>query len=243
MNEKKGMIYLGAGLAILLAVSLFITQISNSESESTVIHINQQETTADSAQEDEAEAIVASTEKSAEAEKTEAAVTEIVSQERVWVNINTADTAELMKLDGIGQVLADEIVSYRNSYGDFANIEEIMLVSGIGEGIFNGIRNNIYVDNPVYTQQPEEVPEPTVTETEPQTVPKLTLEEATPIDLNTASIEELQLLPHVTEDIAYGIIELRNEIKYFSNGYELLYIDELEQNQVSEILEFVTVGQ
>ncbi len=243
MNEKKGMIYLGAGLAILLIASLFIAQSSNSESGSTVIHINQYETTAEITKEHYTESAVTTVEKSSEEVNNESSVTEIEANERIWININTADSAEFMKLDGIGQVLADEIVKYRNSCGDFNNIEEIMLVNGIGEGIFNGICNNIYVDNPVYTLQSDTVTETIVTETETHTLQGMTLEEAAPIDLNTANIELLQLLPHVTEDIAKEIIELRDEIKYFSNGYELLYIDELEQNQVSEILEFVTVGQ
>lgn len=87
----------------------------------------------------------------------------------------------------------------------------------------------------------------TTTEAEPPNEPEtehvLTLEEAAPININTADIGTLMLLPHVDEEIAWRIIELREAIGGYSHVYELLYIDELEQKEVSEIVDFVTVGQ
>lgn len=56
------------------------------------------------------------------------------------VNINTADAAQLEALDGIGPTLAQRIVAYREEHGPFADIESIMDVNGIGEGIFETIR-------------------------------------------------------------------------------------------------------
>ena len=61
------------------------------------------------------------------------------------IDINRADREELEKLPGIGPVLAERIIEYRASYGDFIEIEEIMEVSGIGEGIFSKIRDFIIV--------------------------------------------------------------------------------------------------
>lgn len=61
------------------------------------------------------------------------------------VDINHADREELEKLPGIGPVLAERIVEYRTSYGDFSDIEEIMEVNGIGEKTFAKIRDFIYV--------------------------------------------------------------------------------------------------
>lgn len=56
------------------------------------------------------------------------------------VDINTADADELMKLPGIGEVLAQNIISYRQEHGGFDGVEEIKEVEGIGEGRFDGIR-------------------------------------------------------------------------------------------------------
>lgn len=60
------------------------------------------------------------------------------------VNINTAPINELMQLKGIGKSKAEKIIAYRTNH-TFTSIEEIMNVSGIGEDIFTGIKNNITV--------------------------------------------------------------------------------------------------
>lgn len=61
------------------------------------------------------------------------------------VNINTADSAQLMTLSGIGQTRAEAIIAYRESNGNFRKIEDIMKVSGIKEGAFNKIKDQITV--------------------------------------------------------------------------------------------------
>lgn len=61
------------------------------------------------------------------------------------ININTATAAELETLPGIGPVLAQRIVDYRKANGPFAAIEDIKNVSGIGEGIFEEIKELIFV--------------------------------------------------------------------------------------------------
>jgi competence protein ComEA len=51
------------------------------------------------------------------------------------ININKADAANLAKeLTGIGDKLAEAIVTYRKQHGDFKNVAEITNIKGIGEG-------------------------------------------------------------------------------------------------------------
>ena len=69
--------------------------------------------------------------------------TEKKKQEKV--NINTATLKELENLPGIGESIANKIVTYRNKNGKFKNIEDLKNVSGIGESKFNNIKNYIYV--------------------------------------------------------------------------------------------------
>ncbi len=61
------------------------------------------------------------------------------------ININTAGANDLQTLPGIGGVLAERIIEYRNIHGDFAEIYDITNVSGIGEATFEKIEDNITV--------------------------------------------------------------------------------------------------
>lgn len=61
------------------------------------------------------------------------------------ININTADKEGLKKLSGIGDGRAQKIIDYRTEHGDFKKIDDIKNISGIGEAIYNNIKNKITV--------------------------------------------------------------------------------------------------
>jgi comEA protein len=63
------------------------------------------------------------------------------------LNINTSFSSELQLLPGIGKVMAERIVDYREQNGDYNRIEDIMYVKGIGEKKFDRIKNLITVDS------------------------------------------------------------------------------------------------
>lgn len=67
--------------------------------------------------------------------------------ERKLVNINTAPSEELETLRGIGPVLAQRIIEYREAKGGFKTLEEVMEVRGIGPAIFAGIRDRISLED------------------------------------------------------------------------------------------------
>ena len=62
------------------------------------------------------------------------------------VNLNTATVDELQTISGIGPAKAKAIIEYRDRFGNFVAVEEIMQVTGIGEGIFAKIKDFICVD-------------------------------------------------------------------------------------------------
>lgn len=59
------------------------------------------------------------------------------------ININTAAAEELTRLPGIGEVKAAAIVNYRETYGDFINIDELTEVKGIGEKTLEKLRDMV----------------------------------------------------------------------------------------------------
>lgn len=230
MNDKKIMLIMSIGMVILLCLSVLIVLSGDKKSE--------RETTVVIQQIQETEEITASE--------------EAATEEYIYININEATAEELEKLEGIGEETAYNIIVYRGEIGGFANINEIKNVNGIGESKFEAIKEHIYVENPyerVTVQEPQTTEHLPVTKHEPEPV-TATKESVTepitvqfPLDLNTATKEELMQLPHVTEETADRIIWFREETGGYSHVYELLYIEELEQKEVAEIIEFVTVGQ
>lgn len=169
--------------------------------------------------------------------------------EDIYLDLNTATFDELILLQGIGEKRADAILRYRDENGGFNNIEEIMNVSGIGEKIFNNICDNIYVESPYYPEydsNEEYYEESYENNEEIEEVPEeshITLEDVIPINLNEADVELLMYLPYVDEEIAGKIIDLREKIHGFQHVYELLYVEELTDSQVAEIIEYVYVEE
>lgn len=61
------------------------------------------------------------------------------------INVNTATPTELEELPGIGPVLAEAIVSYREEHGPFTSVEQLEDVSGIGPVTLGEIRDLVTV--------------------------------------------------------------------------------------------------
>lgn len=62
------------------------------------------------------------------------------------VNLNTAKHDELIEgIPGVGEKIANRIISYRENRGGFKNIEEIMNIKGVGEKLFEKIKDYITV--------------------------------------------------------------------------------------------------
>ena len=70
------------------------------------------------------------------------------------ININTADSALLQTLPGIGPTYAGRIIDYRTAHGLFATTEDIEQVSGIGPSTYAKIAPLITVGDVADTSTP-----------------------------------------------------------------------------------------
>jgi len=61
------------------------------------------------------------------------------------VRINVAGVEELQQLPGVGPVLAERILGYREQHGPFATVEDLLDVPGIGEGKLASLREAVLV--------------------------------------------------------------------------------------------------
>lgn len=61
------------------------------------------------------------------------------------IDINAATVEELMHIKGIGRAIAENIVAYRENYGYFYSVEDLMNVDGISDKRLDNIRDCIYI--------------------------------------------------------------------------------------------------
>lgn len=178
------------------------------------------------------------------------------------LNLNTARKDELMQVEGIGEVLAERIIEYRNQNGDFTSMYQLTEINGIGDAKFEKFRSFLYIENeqeyfnednqPVEEQNNENYEEPAdenydepiepVEET--QVIIEETILEETEIpmiELNSATAEDFMKLPNIDEEMALKIVDFRSKIQYFSHPYELLYIDGMSENLLASVIDYMYI--
>ena len=99
------------------------------------------------------------------------------------IELNSADSSSLIKLNGIGAAFASRIIKYRNRLGGFIKKEQLMEVYGLDTTLYNKIENNITVD----------------------------LFEVNKININTVTTDEMKMHPYVKYNIANSIINYRKQ--------------------------------
>lgn len=66
-----------------------------------------------------------------------------VSTDNKIIRINSATLEQLDTLSGVGPAIAQRIIDYRTKNGGFKNVEELKLVSGIGDKLFEKIKDDV----------------------------------------------------------------------------------------------------
>ena len=71
---------------------------------------------------------------------------QVTTEQVQQLDINKADAATIASaLDGIGMVKAEEIVAYREMFGSFRSVDELLAVPGIGEVTLERNRQRILI--------------------------------------------------------------------------------------------------
>ena len=63
------------------------------------------------------------------------------------LDLNQATTDELAQIPGVTQEVANEIVNYRNKYGKYYHVKELMDIEGISRELYNEISSYVTVNN------------------------------------------------------------------------------------------------
>ena len=161
------------------------------------------------------------------------------------LELNQASFEELCTIPEIGEVTAQAILDYRNAVGGFQNREQLLQISGIGQKTYEIILPYLYLEHemPLETEPetepvPETVPEPT----EPP--PETSAPEIPVINLNTATKEQLLLLPGCDEILAEKILSLRdNDIHVFHHILELNLLEEITPQLFTSWEKYLAVNE
>ena len=179
---------------------------------------------------------------------------EIKTEPNFPISLNNITIEELQYIKGIGEATARKIIDYRASIGNFTSRYQLLEIDGIGEVKMNTIMEYTYIENEDFNYN-ENLEDPTYNSEqyyiENNYIDNNTLEEyyeepivtesPYPIDLNDATIDDLMLIPNMTLKVAQEILNLRESIQHYSNTYELLYINEISEKYLSEIIEYISV--
>jgi competence protein ComEA len=154
------------------------------------------------------------------------------------VDLNEATRAELLQLPGIGPSMADRIESYRTTQGGFHNVEELRKVPGIGPATMEKLR-------PLVTAQAAN-PAPEVKPLAGAPNPQLPAKSKAaalkgPVDINTASLAELQTLPGIGPKLSQRIVDER-ERKAFGSVDDLRRVAGIGPKTMDRLKPLVTVG-
>lgn len=168
------------------------------------------------------------------------------------MDINLVTFEELTAINGIGESTALAILDLRKRLGIISNLEQLLEISGIGSSKLDMLYEYLYVDDadyspPDFTSEDEQTedtsdmteetdPSEDVSETESQA------EERREVNINEADEEELMECLLIDEELAQGIIEIREQLggKY-ENSLQLLYVKGISKEMLSEMKEYVII--
>lgn len=131
---------------------------------------------------------------------------------RVTVELNSADSMDLVQLYNIGPSFAKRILKYRNLLGGFVSKEQLWEVYGMDSVRYNDIA-------PYVTINPEGV---------------------IPMDLNSATIDQLKRHPYLDYYQAKAIVRMREQAGLYKNVEDLRKISIIDNETYTKLIPYLT---
>ncbi len=129
------------------------------------------------------------------------------------IDINTADTAALIALPGIGSKLAQRIVSFRDKLGGFHTVDQVGETFGLPDSTFQKLKPRLRLDNNTLRQ----------------------------VNINTATFDELKAHPYIKYTIGNAIFQYRVQHGNFSSMKDLKKIMLVTDEVYNKLLPYVKV--
>lgn len=150
------------------------------------------------------------------------------------IDINSATVEDWMKIEGIGEKTAQNIIAYRESVGGFQYLEQLLYVDGIGETKFSRWLPYLTIEGKSSTSISETATTATVVQAPTVLSGKM--------NLNLATKEDLMTISGVGEKLATSIILYREQIGAFSELEQLLEIDGIGEKRFAVLREHLQIN-
>lgn len=138
---------------------------------------------------------------------------EAMSSSMFPVELNTADTTQLMQIIGIGRSYANRITTFRNLVGGFYSINQLTDIYGITPELVASISTQVRIDSMAIRR----------------------------INLNQVTYEELRTHPYLTDYQAKAIIYYRSKKGNISNPLELVQNKLVPTDKFQKLYPYLTV--
>jgi len=158
-----------------------------------------------------------------------------VSRTPVKINLNTADLETIAELPGIGPAKAEAIYSFRRENGEFSSLIELVNIKGIGTKTLAKLLPHLVMigdSTEVYAF---------VGEKSEGDDAAMDVIESGSINLNTASLQQLQTLPGIGAAKAQAIIDYRSEHGDFQSIEDIMKVKGIGEGIFAKIKDKIEV--
>jgi competence protein ComEA len=135
-----------------------------------------------------------------------------LSKKVVIINLNEADSTDLVRLNGIGPAYASRIMKYRNRLGGFVRKEQLREVYGLDSATYSRLEPHIIVD----------------------------ARNVSRVLINSVSFEELKRHPYLTYKQMNAILKYRKQHGDFKSVDDLKSVAILSQDVIDKIAPYLS---
>jgi len=129
------------------------------------------------------------------------------------LDLNTTDSATLVRLNGIGPTLAHKIIERRKLLGGYLRHEQLLEVYKFSDSTLTMLRQRLVIREAAVHKIP----------------------------VNKATIEQLQAHPYIGEKMAKNIVLYRNALKYFDNITQLRQVPLMNEENYRKIAPYISI--
>lgn len=137
----------------------------------------------------------------------------VFSKKNQLIDINIADTSELISLPGIGSKLSQRIIAFRNKLGGFYSVDQVSETYLLPDSTFQKIKSRMVIGNIPVKQ----------------------------ININVAAADEMKLHPYLKYNLANAIYQYRQQHGNFKSVEELKKLMLITEETFNKVRPYLTV--